>query len=443
MVSSSRSRKCLYSEKQSSAGAKRSKTTRSLSFQIYDEQSISSSNTHQNRADRSAGQPVEVQNMDHQNICDNKENCQNHCSSNASLGSTSRQIATLGEAKKIDISQDEKSMNGAPTGDLFDLSVHPDEELTSFVDDDDALAQLRLVSSMSCKLWVEKYERVQIIRRICLHHADAILNNNIAVLSQVLTYVIDEAESLRSCNVRNAVLCLKSMIVHCGQLLSSNHENCCSVVSVLLFRSANSPRFLMNLAFSSLSTAVTALEPSTLIDCLVSFSTHKNNEIAANAITIAVDCINHHYQNLILGGSDSEKGIAIRILFAGINSKRIKAKEGSKALLRRLLDSFGADSFLTLIERSLSPTQCVDLTRCMSLHLPTTQQAAGCPTSEPTASGPQRPRAVFRSSSRGPSSKATPSVGEHVLHMKKVKNLLHESASHDSAPQQPSALCLL
>lgn len=380
--------------------------------------------------------------MNHQSFCDNKENSQNHCSSNAALGATTRQIATLGEAKKIDISLDEKSMNGAPTGDLFDLTVHPDEELASFVNDEDAFAQLRLVSSESCKLWVEKYERVQIIRRICLHHADAILNNNMAALSQALTFVIDEAESLRSCNVRNAVLCLKSMIAHCGQLLSANRENCCSIVSVLLLRSANSPRFLMDLAFSSLSTAVTALEPSTLIDCLVSFSTHKNNEISANAITIAVDCVNHHYQNLIMDGSDSEKGITIRILFAGINSKRIKAKEGAKALLRRLLDSFGTDSFLTLIKSSVSQAQCVELTRCMSLHLPTTQHATGCPTSEPTASGTLRPEAVSRSSSRGPSSRASASIRERILLMK-VKTVLQESASHDTAPQRPSASCSL
>lgn len=403
---------------------------------------MSSSNIPPNTADRRADQS-KVLSLDHQSLCDDKENCQSYCASNVVLGATTQQVAALGEAKKINISQDEKSMNGAPTGDLFDLSVLPDEEMTSFMDDNDALVQLRLVSSESCKLWVEKYERVQIIRRICLHHADAILNNNLTDLSQVLAFVIDEAESLRSCNVRNAVLCLKSMIVHCGQSLSANHENCRSVVSVLLLRSASSPRFLMDLAFSSLSTAVTALEPSALIDCLVSFSTHKNNEISANAITIAVDCINHHYQNLIMGGSDSEKGITIRILFAGTNSKRTKAKEGAKALLRRLLDSFGAESFLTLINSSLSPAQCVDLTRCMSLRPPTTQQTVGCPTSEPTtAFGPQRTGDISRSSSRGLSFRASASIREHVLHMK-VKDVLQESASHDITPQQPSGRCSL
>jgi len=393
---------------------------------------MSSSTAQQNRvADRRAGQCIgNVHQMDHHQMSlDNKENYENHSSSNVVHEVVTRQVATLGEAKKIEISEDEKSMNGAPAGDLFDLSVHPDEELTSFIDDTDALMQLRRVclSLEHSKLWVEKFERVLIIRRICLHHADSIISNDLAALTQALAFVIDEAESLRSCNVRNAVLCLKSMIAHCGQLFSTNHENCCSVVSILLLRSVSSPRFLMDMAFSTLSIAVTALDPSAMINCLVNFSTHKNNEISANAIMIAVDCINHHYLSITKSGSDPERrhdliGNTIRILFAGLNSKRIKAKEGAIALLRRLMDSFTCDeSFLSMINSSLSPAQRIHLNRCMSLNHRTTQRTV----------------AEHRRSSRGLLSTSTPaSIREHVL---QAKLKLQLNVSH--TPEQSSASC--
>eukprot|EP01032_Pedospumella_encystans_P008676 gene8676-10270_t len=279
------------------------------------------------------------------------------------------------EPKKIQISQDEKMMSGAPEGDLFDMVVFEDSELWPYASELEAREEF----VKGCKVhdessvWADQYESVVVIRRVVLHHAE-ILNANKAMLLEASKAVIAGVESLRSCRVRSGIMGLRTLLRNCGATLSTmqtaENDICAAVVTSLLTKTGGGPKFISELALNSLlQEAVAGVPPLELIRCLFPSIAHRNPDIGASAIYASAECL-RKLDHTVLSDS-TVKGIevmkeTIQGLAQALNAKRPKAKECAKTALRSLYTAVGDAHFQNLLKTHTSESQQSEVTRAVA-----------------------------------------------------------------------------
>lgn len=282
----------------------------------------------------------------------------------------------LSEPKKIQISQDEKMMSGAPEGDLFDMVVFEDAELWPYASETEAREEF----VKGCKIhdessvWADQYESVVVIRRVVLHHAD-ILNADKSMLLEASKAVIAGVESLRSCRVRSGIMGLRTLLRNCGATLSTMHtpesDICSAVVTSLLTKTGGGPKFISELALNSLlQEAVTGVPPLELIRCLFPSIAHRNPEIGASAIYASVECVRKLDQSVLSDATAEGMEVmreTIQGLAQALNAKRPKAKECAKTALRSLYTAVGDAHFQSLLQAYASESQQSEVTRAVTV----------------------------------------------------------------------------
>lgn len=270
------------------------------------------------------------------------------------------------DVKKVSISSEEKAMNGAPEGDLYDVVLLEDSALFAFESSEKAAEELskQLAAFPATTVWAEKYEIITTFRRIVLHHN--ILLADTATLKSVVNCVLDSIASLRSSNVRNGLLCLRKAAHCCEQIWSV--DNSLAIFNSLLNKSGNGPKFLCDTAFETAQCATEKCPIERLIPALQPFLTHKNMEVSCKAIQLLTQSIQQlttaFLQQLHQSCSSNTKLTdMLSCLSAALNAKKALGKEKAKEALRHIKEALGADLFDSFIDANLTATQSAEIKR--------------------------------------------------------------------------------
>lgn len=285
------------------------------------------------------------------------------------------------DTKKIQISQDEKLMNGAPEGDLFDMVVFEDTELWPYSSDTEAHEEFVKCykTHQESTVWAEQYESVVVMRRVVLHHP-SVINTDPAAVSQLVTSTIAGVESLRSCRVRSGIMGLRGILKHCSTALSATPsssssaapvDHCAGLIACLLAKTGGGPKFICELASNILfQEAVANVPPLTLIRCLLPFVAHRNPELSGNAIQ-AIVLSSQKIQSEFLMDPNESSMHQLKDLMQGlaqaINAKKPAAKESAKTALKYLVAQVGETQFRNLLQMHTSESQMGEVLRMVAV----------------------------------------------------------------------------
>jgi hypothetical protein len=267
--------------------------------------------------------------------------------------------------KKIKLSEEELTLNGAPEGELFDVAVLPDDSLTSLNTPDLELSSALNILTSPSATWAERHQSIEIIRRGCRHHSELISQDQ---LLQIFQESCQEIESLRSCVSRNGIYCLKALYQlsypWSGATAGAIYERS---IHLLMNKSSSGPKFLCQLAIESLEFGVRAIPWNYLIAILQPFNSHKNAETSSRSYSLVAN-------RLLLPSSSSSSSSALpssldlqtqysQYLTSGLHSPRPQSREACKKALIFLFRSFGNDLSKEIVEQSISPERKAEVLR--------------------------------------------------------------------------------
>ena len=187
------------------------------------------------------------------NVCTSdvidKENVLNTTSSNVFLSSSSS--LGLSQTKKLAMTDAEKAMDGAPQGEIFDVTVAYDENIAPSTDPDE---EIRI--ALSClgdanSVWADKHSAIESMRRLMLHHSTDIINTP-GCIAVIIDAAVDATASLRSSTSRNAILCLNQFIESYERFEISN-EQLAVIINALMNRTGTVAKLIHWTTFTYMS----------------------------------------------------------------------------------------------------------------------------------------------------------------------------------------------
>jgi hypothetical protein len=231
----------------------------------------------------------------------------------------------LGEGvKKIIINEEEKAMNGAPEGELYDVILLNDSELPQITL---SLNQAMIMDCFSLYFtleskegWAKQYEVVTFLRQLLYHHLKEVCDcfQEITLRQEFIRLCLkvfsDSLLSLRSSNIRNALFAIRLFFqpavyrVLCPSYGESTEENedfiwkleeFSQLTTQLLMKTGNNPKFISSEALVTLQQVISESSFLYLLPSTSSCSTpsmlrffnetlllNKNGDISMNGITL-------------------------------------------------------------------------------------------------------------------------------------------------------------
>lgn len=290
--------------------------------------------------------------------------------------------------RKIEMTHDEMSMNGAPGGELYDAKVCLDSELAPLNHShfDKVLETYFDVNSD----WGAKYSAMESIRRITLHNPLSYTQDNI---SNILNMLVEALVSLRSCIIRNAIFCSQSLFATSAfKLFSSDTQNypfISSVVSLLLNKTVCGPKFLCDLAVAAIGSVEAQVDPSLMIYIFSKSIDHKQPEAANRSFMYISQAVLNHLNLSGKDGSCSQLDISnvLALLGKGMQSKRPSGREASKRSIIALRDRLGSSELFEILNTAfLSDSQRNDIQRICQEFTSITSSASNGITSSSVSS---------------------------------------------------------
>ena len=288
----------------------------------------------------------------------------------AALGETFKDVDGASKKKKgvraaksqsLEISEEEKAMNGAPEGELFVVEAVERSALPKFKKGEDPETVLELAlegleegeetGSPPSVAWNVLFDALTALRRIIVH-APGQLDNTIVM--SVLSGLTAACRSSRSVVSRNALLCVADLFFACGGPkaldLLTNENYTADVVGALLDAAAsNQPKSSKLGAAAALAQACdAATRPSVLkilAPALAAGAGHKNKDSAALACSSCLAALRS------LQGTDTAfaKALDLQLLLpplvAGLNGKSPEGKKAAKACCALVAASLGGEAY--------------------------------------------------------------------------------------------------
>ena len=272
--------------------------------------------------------------------------------------------------KKLEISADEKGMNGAPEGDLYDVVLLADADLLPLELPKESISAffmsiLDAFQTLDSKVqWAKQYEITTSVRQIFLHHFPDVVSSTIfeesksTCLKMILKLFLVNLLSLRSSNTRNAFLAIQRFFR--GGLVDAfvSHENWLAIeefsqiVQQLLVKSGNNPKFIAIESFQTLSVIALQSYPfAVLQESLFTEANllNKNLEISGNCIQLFQEKLLKEFSNNIPAAQVFEsfqKQNVMKLIYLSFSqAKKSQSKEKMRTLLRSLwTEQFQKDS---------------------------------------------------------------------------------------------------
>lgn len=236
---------------------------------------------------------------------------------------------------RIELSDEESRMDGAPVGELFAVEVVPDSLLSPLPNAVELLQSLRNDYSKETS-WSDQFVFVQGIRSLLLFHVDAVQSGP---KDKLIQCVIDSLESLRSSSVRNG-LSAGGLLMKYGNLA---REQLFHIVQAMVVRTAGGPKFICDEAEAVLKESLQSINPLLAAESLIEGTHHKNADVVSKAYVL----MGHTFLRIPSNTSDlcTAHRPLIKCLFIGLSSKRVQGKEGSRLAIRHLHNLIGEAEF--------------------------------------------------------------------------------------------------
>ena len=256
------------------------------------------------------------------------------------------------EPKKMKISADEMSMNGAPAGDLYDVQVLLDSEILPF--DSTKVAKSSLETAFALKResssWADMFAAVEVIRRVTLHHPEIISRD--CLLRVALEAAIDAISSLRSSTIRNGIACIRGLAS-----LNLQPDSIREIIQVLICRTSSGPKFICKEASKVLSEVIKKFPPLLCIEGVSNSTNNRNNDISCKAFMIISESAERFISTTSTSNLKPEEMLEIVSkydvilihLSRGLSARSPAAREVSKSALRTFKKHLGDDLFASIL----------------------------------------------------------------------------------------------
>lgn len=194
-------------------------------------------------------------------ICDvdNKENYVNTLTSNEMKN-------VLSNTKKLIMTDTEKAMDGAPQGEIFDVTVMMNEDIAPSTNPKEELELALKSMSDTSTAWAERHSAIESARRIVLHHISELVANP-SSLPVIIKATIDSVASLRSSTSRNAILCL-GLIIESQTIIELSIDQLISILISLMNRTAVGPKFVADSAYSVILNSIEHVQFLSFFDAI-------------------------------------------------------------------------------------------------------------------------------------------------------------------------------
>lgn len=280
--------------------------------------------------------------------------------------------AVVIETKKMLISVDEMSMNGAPAGDLYDVQVLNDSQLTSFESTMTAQKSLETAFALNkeSSSWADMFTAVEVIRRVTLYHPEIISTSE--MLPIALKASIDATSSLRSSTIRNGVACLRSLAS-----LDLEPDSIRQIIETLMSRLSSGPKFICDEANRVLDGLIRKFPPLLCIEGVSNSTNNRNNDISSKAFIIISECVIRllSISNMSTPKSDNSTEITskyediLRLLSRGLSARSPMAREVSKNALIIFKSHLGYEIFGIKLSKALNETAVREVQRELAVDV--------------------------------------------------------------------------
>eukprot|EP01040_Poterioochromonas_malhamensis_P002800 gene2800-2982_t len=261
--------------------------------------------------------------------------------------------------KKMTINDEEKNMNGAPEGELYDvilltdselppLSFNHNESFESFIKD-----QINVYVTLDKNGWAKQYEIITFLRQALIHHSQEITKTPEFLLNIIKTFS-DGITSLRSANVRNSLLgcsyLFTSSNIPMSDMIWDSMELDTLLIQILL-KSGSNPKFIALESFQVLQTIMKVLPMEKIFNQQLSiFNTeqyllHRNLDISYSTASILHEKITTTMKtsediNLLLTPPPTATTVSkpttttiIKLIYQGLTlAKKFQTKEKMKMI---------------------------------------------------------------------------------------------------------------
>jgi len=270
----------------------------------------------------------------------------------------------------MELSAEEKAMNGAPEGELFEVTVLPREALETSGNAVSPADELRTVvlPALTASLetpWNVVFDALTSLRRILVYHPHVVTSNNIEALVPGIEKAI---RNLRSVLAKNAICCAEDLFLKCSAELNLSQtavDTLC--LSLLDSCASNVAKALRAASALALDQAVLTGPTAKLIPALASRSSAKNADVAEAAMVYcekAVRALSSGPGSISTFAIDLDLARILPGLHFGVNAKSVKCKKAAKSCCVLLASSLTQAKFEAKIDE-----HCAGLTALQKQEL--------------------------------------------------------------------------
>ena len=286
------------------------------------------------------------------------------------------------ESKKLHISNNEKSMNGAPAGELYDVIVLDDSELLCFDSDLMALTGLETACSLTeeSSSWADMFSAVEVIRRVTQHHSEIFLTGKEEMFPNALQVAINATSSLRSSTIRNGLFCLRNLA-----LIDVSSVYVVKIIEALMCRTFSSPKFICDISNNIILELIPKIPPMLCIQGAINSTNNKNTEVSSRAFLMISESIIRLFSDIniiLLNNNNTQKNEIklkydeyIKLLSRGLNARISTSRESSKIALKSMKKYLGDEIFKENLEISLDENSRKEVEREISAEIKIQKQA--------------------------------------------------------------------
>ncbi|OWZ08731.1 hypothetical protein PHMEG_00018674 [Phytophthora megakarya] len=266
--------------------------------------------------------------------------------------------------------EERMSLDGAPEGELFHVTVKTRDELLESVDAAAEAQKLDQLLQRECATvdeadvaWAHEFAALDSLRRFAMYHKDQARRQ---LENGVLTkLVLPAASNLRSTVARNALLCVQDLIL--GLKETACHFD--AVVPVLLNRSCSEKQFLKDLARDVLDTALQAGANEEFLHPLLTTSvSEKNAQIVSVAGLYVTKCVirmeHGHLRKFVLETRTS----FFDEVAAFLNCKVVECKAATRRTCQHTRRVIGNEAFVALVKEKLSGSAQLDVLKASEIR---------------------------------------------------------------------------
>ncbi|DAZ92982.1 TPA: hypothetical protein N0F65_004357 [Lagenidium giganteum] len=307
----------------------------------------------------------------------------------------------------LQLDEAERSMNGAPEGELFLVNVLAREEFSPATD---VHAEMREVEALiaarkngddgtSELSWAQEYQAVDSFRRIAIHHP-AELRQIMYVesrLQAIPLLIVPAVSNLRSAMTRNALFAIEDTVL---TLHSETTSHLADIVPVLVNRAANEKQFIRELArkvgrvdggsrwvvfmccsmhvlFQVLDTLVNECKGSALLLALLRAATGEKNAQAVSAAGIYCSkCVEKMDRVQLKQCIRAEAATFFPGVATLLSCRVVQCKAATRKLLQTTRQIAGSDAFVAATKAQVSGSVQFDILRASEDKRPSKATAA-------------------------------------------------------------------